>query len=206
MIQQAVVVKLFVVLEWLDAVRTLDSRREDVLTGYHPEREILTSLGSGPARLTKARDYNALPKRQQGKAKAALQNIGMVETREAGQAWQVFIRTYQTKYPQAVAKLQKDRGVLLTFYDFPAEHWRHFRSSNSIEPIFTTVRHRTSRTKNCISRNSFLGLSFKFLPEAEKHWRGIQHSQRLRELFAGVVFIDGIPANETKPEPQQSAA
>ena len=84
---------------------------------------------------------NELPKRLQSKAKAALQDMWMAETREAAeQAWQVFVRNYQAKYPKAVEKLQKDRDVLLTFYDFPAEHWKHIRSSNAIESTFATVR------------------------------------------------------------------
>ena len=150
---------------------------------------------------------NELPKRLQSKAKAGLQAIWMADTREAAEtAWKLFVRDYQAKYPKAVEKLQKDREVLLTFYDFPAEHWRHIRSSNAIESTFATVRQRTSRTKNCVSRSSFLGLSFKLMQEAEKRWRGIQHPQRLRELFAGVIFIDGVPANDTQPDPQQSAA
>lgn len=150
---------------------------------------------------------NELPKRLQGKAKAALQAIWMGDTREAAErAWQVFVRDYQAKYPKAVEKLEKDRDVLLTFFDFPAEHWRHIRSSNAIESTFATVRQRSSRTKNCVSRNSFLGLSFKLIQQAEKHWRGIQHPERLRELFAGVIFVDGIPANESQRDPQQDAA
>ena len=150
---------------------------------------------------------NELPKRLQSKAKAGLQAIWMADTREAAEtAWKLFVRDYQAKYPKAVEKLQKDRGVLLTFCDFPAEHWRHIRSSNAIESTFATVRQRTSRTKNCVSRSSFLGLSFKLLQEAEKRWRGIQHPQRLRELFAGVIFIDGVPANDIQPDPQQNAA
>jgi transposase-like protein len=150
---------------------------------------------------------NEFPKRLQSKAKAALQDIWMAETREAAeQAWQVFVRNYQAKYPKAVEKLQKDRDVLLTFYDFPAEHWRHIRSSNAIESTFATVRQRTSRTKNCVSRSSFLGLSFKLLQAAKKRRKEIQHPERLRDLFAGVIFVDGIPANETQPDPQQDAA
>ncbi|MBU2736386.1 transposase, partial [Acidithiobacillus caldus ATCC 51756] len=103
-------------------------------------------------------------------------------------------------------KLEKDRDVLLTFFDFPAEHWRHIRSSNAIESTFATVRQRSSRTKNCVSRATFLGLSYKLIQQAERHWRGIQHPERLRELFAGVTFVDGMPANETRLDPQQDAA
>ncbi|MBU2743369.1 transposase, partial [Acidithiobacillus albertensis] len=101
---------------------------------------------------------NELPKAQQSKAKAALQEIWMAANRQAAEkALDVFVRNYQAKYPKAVAKLEKDRAELLAFYDFPAEHWRHIRTTNAIESTFATVRHRTTRTKNCVSRSSFLG-------------------------------------------------
>ncbi|MBU2743327.1 transposase, partial [Acidithiobacillus albertensis] len=88
----------------------------------------------------------------------------MAANRQAAEkALDVFVRNYQAKYPKAVAKLEKDRAELLAFYDFPAEHWRHIRTTNAIESTFATVRHRTTRTKNCVSRSSFLGLGFKML-------------------------------------------
>jgi len=150
---------------------------------------------------------NELPKSKQGKAKADLQEIWMAGSRKAAEkALEAFVRNYQAKYPKAVAKLVKDRTELLAFYDFPAEHWRHIRTTNAIESTFATVRHRTSRTKNCLSRNSFLGLGFKMLQQAEKYWIGIFHPEKVRDLFAGMKFIDGLPANETLPDDQRSAA
>ncbi len=144
---------------------------------------------------------NELPKSKQGKAKADLQEIWMAGSRKAAEkALEAFVRNYQAKYPKAVAKLVKDQAELLAFYDFPAEHWRHIRTTNAIESTFATVRHRTSRTKNCLSRNSFLGLGFKMLQQAEKYWIGIFHPEKVRDLFAGMKFIDGLPANETLPD------
>ena len=144
---------------------------------------------------------------QAGQGEGALQEIWMAESRKAAEkALEAFVRNYQAKYPKAVAKLEKDRAELLAFYDYPAEHWRHIRTTNAIESTFATVRHRTSRTKNCVSRNSFIGLGFKMLQQAEKRWIAIFHPEKVRDLFAGVKFTDGLPANETLPDDQQSAA
>ena len=137
---------------------------------------------------------NELPKSKQGKAKAALQEIWMAESRKAAEkALEAFVRNYQAKYPKAVAKLEKDRTELLAFYDYPTEHWRHIRTTNAIESTFATVRHRTSRTKNYVSRNSFIGLGFKMLQQAEKRWIGIYAAEKVQDLFAGMKFIDGLP-------------
>ncbi len=147
---------------------------------------------------------NALPKALQAKAKAQLQQIWMAATREAANAaFDRFVKTYQAKYPKAAAKLTKDRERLLAFYDFPAEHWVHLRTSNPIESTFATVRHRTARTKGCVSRASFLGLAFKLVKEAEHSWRRINAPERITELLAGVAFIDGEPANHDKPDEHQ---
>lgn len=124
----------------------------------------------------------------------------------AEKALEALVRNYQAKYPKAVAKLEKDRAELLAFYDYLAEHWRHIRTTNAIESTFATMRHRTSRTKNCVSRNSFIGLGFKMLQQAEKRWIGIYAPEKVRDLFAGVKFIDGLPANQTLPDNQLSAA
>ena len=97
--------------------------------------------------------FDGLPKSLQGKAKADLQAIWMAPTRrEAISAFDRFIATYHAKYPKATDKLTKDRDALLAFYDFPAEHWQHLRTTNPIESTFATVRHRTTRAKNCLSR------------------------------------------------------
>lgn len=147
---------------------------------------------------------NALQKALQAKAKSELQQIWMAATREdANAAFDRFIKTYRAKYPKAANKLTRDRQQLLAFYDFPAEHWVHLRTSNPIESTFPTVRHRTTRAKGCVSRASFLGLAFKLIKEAEASWRRINAPERIAELLAGVVFIDGEPANHDKHDEHQ---
>jgi len=150
---------------------------------------------------------NALPKSLQGKAKSDLHEIWMAPTRaEAVRAFDRFVKRYQGKYPQAAEKLLKDREALLAFYDFPAEHWQHLRTTNPIESTFATVRHRTMRSKNCLSRSTFLGLAFKLVQEAGKSWRRIRGPERIADLLRGVVFKDGIPAPEVTSETQRLAA
>jgi putative transposase len=149
----------------------------------------------------------SLPKSLQSKAKADLQAIWMAPTRrEAHQAFDRFIATYQAKYPKATEKLLKDREALLAFYDFPAEHWQHLRTTNPIESTFATVRHRTTRAKNCLSRLTFLGLAFKLVQEAEKSWRRIRGADCIPDLMDGVFFKDGIPVTDNPPEQQVLAA
>ena len=108
--------------------------------------------------------------------------------------------------PEGTDKLAKDRDALLAFYDFPAEHWIHLRTTNPIESTFATVRHRTTRTKNCVSRSTFPGLAFKLIQEAEKSWRRIRGVERIAELLAGTVFRDGVPAPVDDPQQQRLAA
>lgn len=115
---------------------------------------------------------NALPKSLQARAKADMQAIWMASTRDDSRAaCTKFVERYKAKYPKAVEKIERDRDSLLAFYDFPAEHWQHIRTTNPIESTFATVRHRTSRTRNCVSRPKFLGLAFKLIEEAEKSWQ-----------------------------------
>jgi transposase-like protein len=150
---------------------------------------------------------NALPKSLQAKAKAGLHEIWMAPTRaEATSAFDTFLKTYGAKYPKAVEKLTKDRQALLAFYDFPAEHWIHLRTTNPIESTFATVRHRTSRARNCLSRATFLGLAFKLAQEAQKSWRKICAAERIADLVKGVVFKDGVPEPDNPPEPHRIAA
>lgn len=150
---------------------------------------------------------NALPKSLQTKAKAALHEIWMAPTRKAAlDAFNAFVRTYGAKYPKATEKLLRDREALLAFYDFPAEHWIHLRTTNPIESTFATVRHRTTRTKNCVSRATFLGLAFKLVQEAEKSWRRIRGVDRLTDLMNGMLFKDGVPVPDSPPEQQRMAA
>lgn len=150
---------------------------------------------------------NALPKSLHGKAKAALHEIWLAPTRaQAIVAFDTFLKTYRAKYPKAVEKLTRDREALLAFYEFPAEHWIHLRTTNPVESTFATVRHRTTRTRNCVSRATFLGLAFKLVHEAQKSWRGIRGAERIADLIKGVVFKDGLPAPDTPPEKQRIAA
>ena len=131
----------------------------------------------------------------------------MAATRaDALAAFETFVTTYQAKYPKAVEKLTQDRASLLAFYDFPAEHWQHIRTTNPIESTFATVRHRTTRSRNCLSRTTFLGLAFKLMEEAEKSWRKIRGADRIKPLLDGVPFKDGLPAPDNPPEQQKLAA
>jgi putative transposase len=150
---------------------------------------------------------NELPKSVQGKAKAALHEIWMAPTRaQAIKAFDAFLKNYQAKYPKATDKLVKDREALLAFYAFPAEHWMHLRTTNPIESTFATVRQRTTRTKNCVSRATFLGLAFKLVQQAQKRWRRIRGVERIAELLAGMVFKDGVPVPDDPPERQRLVA
>jgi transposase-like protein len=150
---------------------------------------------------------NALPKSQHARARQAMQEIWMAATRsEALAAFDRFVATYAPKYPKAAEKLTKDREALLAFYDFPAEHWAHLRTTNPIESTFATVRHRTTRTRNCVSRATFLGLAFKLVEEAEKSWRRIRGAERIELLLKGIPFKDGIAVQDNPPRQQNLAA
>jgi putative transposase len=135
---------------------------------------------------------NKLPKSLQPKAKGHLQDIWMAETRhQAEAAFDFFEAAYGAKYDKAVACLAKDREVLLTFYDFPAEHWKHLRTSNPIESTFATVRLRTVKTKGCLSRKTAMTMVFKLCQSASKKWRRLDGSHQLAEIIKGVKFKDG---------------
>lgn len=134
-----------------------------------------------------------LPKRLQPEAKEKLHQIWMAETKaEADQAFDLFVATYQAKYPKATECLAKDRDVLLTFYDFPAEHWIHLRTTNPIESTFATVRLRHRRTKGSGSRVACLTMVFKLMQSASKKWRLLNGSQLLPDVIQGIRFLDGI--------------
>ena len=133
-----------------------------------------------------------LPKREQPAAKTMLHEIWMAATRaDATRAFDRFIEVYGAKWPRATACLEKDRGELLAFYDFPAEHWGHLRTSNPIESTFATVRLRTYRTKGPGSREAGLAMAFKLARKAESRWRKLNGSARLQDLIDGIVFVDG---------------
>ena len=133
-----------------------------------------------------------LPKRLQGAAKSKLHDIWQADTREnANKAFDLFLETYQAKYPKAAECLAKDREVLLAFYDFPAEHWIHLRTTNPIESTFATVRLRHRRTKGNGSRKACLAMVFKLVQAAEKKWRLLNGSQLIPDVIQGVRFING---------------
>lgn len=136
---------------------------------------------------------NKLPKNKHGKAKRMLHDIWMAETRDqAHKAFDLFVESYQAKYPEAVKCLTKDRDELLAFYDFPAEHWMHVRTTNPIESTFATVRLRTRRTKGSGSRVACLAMVFKLTMCAAKTWRALNGSPLLADVIRGVPFVDGL--------------
>jgi transposase-like protein len=136
---------------------------------------------------------NNLPKSVQPRAKGMLHEIWQAETKAAAEAaFDLFVTTFEAKYPKAAACLAKDREVLLTFYDFPAEHWRHLRTTNPIESTFATVRLRHRRTKGSGSRTACLTMVFKLARAAEKRWRRLNGSKLLSEVIRGVRFVNGI--------------
>jgi len=142
---------------------------------------------------------NKLPASLQAKAKQDLHAIYEAEKRQdAEKALDRFVAKYGAKYDKATACLTKDRDSLLAFYDFPAEHWKHVRSTNPIESTFATVRLRTAKTKGCLSRQTALAMVFKLAQSAERHWRRLDGSERLAQVIDGVRFCDGEPvqANE----------
>jgi len=128
----------------------------------------------------------------QGKAKKDLHAIYQAENRESAEkAFDRFIAKYGTKHDEAAECLVKDRVALLAFYDFPAEHWKHVRTSNPIESTFATVRLRTDKTKGCLSRDTALAMVFKLAKSAERHWRKLDGAKRLGRLIEGVTFRNG---------------
>ena len=138
---------------------------------------------------------NTLPKSLGANAKSKLQAIWMASTRkDATKAFNLFVETFKAKYPKAVECLVKDRDVLLAFYDFPAEHWPHLRTSNPIESVFATVRLRTARTKGSGSRTACLTMVFKLAQCAEKKWRRLNGAALMPEVIRGTKFVDGIKA------------
>lgn len=133
-----------------------------------------------------------LPKGRQPKAKEMLHEIWMADTREnANQAFDLFLKTYRAKYAKACECLEKDRDELLAFYDFPAEHWKHLRTTNPIESTFATVRLRHRKTKGSGSRTACLTMVYKLMQSAEKKWRMLNGSSLLPDVVEGIQFIDG---------------
>lgn len=146
---------------------------------------------------------NYLPKATQPKAKAALHDIWQAETKElANKAFDKFLSMFQDKYQKAANCLEKDRDVLLNFYDFPAKHWQSIRTTNPIESAFGTIRHRTRAAKGCVSRDSMLQMIFKLGMCAEKNWRRLRGFDYLAKVIKGVKFKDG---NEVKKSTKSAA-
>ena len=117
----------------------------------------------------------------------------MAETKkDALVAFDVFVETWGVKYDKAVECLIKNRAALLAFYDFPAEHWKHLRTTNLIESTFATVRHRTVRSKGCLSNKTALAMIFKLAEAAERSWRRLNGHNQLPKVVVGVKFADGI--------------
>lgn len=138
-----------------------------------------------------------LPKSQQVQATKLLHEIWMAATREeAYKAFNFFIETYEKKYPKATECLEKDKEELLAFYDFPAEHWGHIRTTNPIESTFATVRHRTYKSKGCFSRTTILTMVFKLCESAQECWIKLRGFNYLAEVIRGVKFVNGISENE----------
>lgn len=139
---------------------------------------------------------NKLPKSIQAKAKEKLHQIWMASDKdEAEKNFDAFIQTYSAKYPKAAECLAKDREILLTFYDFPAEHWRHIRTTNPIESTFATVRLRTAKVRSCFSSLTVLTMAFQLCRCAQKRWIRLHHPERLGEVIRGVKFVNGIEEN-----------
>ena len=141
---------------------------------------------------------NKLPKSMHEKVKDSLHEIWMAESRkDAEKAFDLVLRKYGVKYSPAMECLKKDREELLTFYYFPAEHWIHIRTSNPIESAFSSIRQRTSRTRNCGSRETTLSMVFKLAQSAQKRWRRLQGYRLLEEVIVGIQFKDGIRCSKS---------
>ena len=169
---------------------------------YHPRVQLITKALAKVFPKTReqrcwvhktANVLDKLPKRLQPEAKQKLHEIWMADTREnAHRAFDLFLATYEAKYPKACECLAKDRDVLLTFYDFPAEHWIHLRTTNPIESTFATVRLRTKRTKGSGTRTACLTMVFKLMRSAQRRWRTLNGSERLPDVIQGIPFVDGV--------------
>lgn len=134
-----------------------------------------------------------MPKSVQVNAKKAIHDIYMAPTKEDGlAAFEAFLKTYRDKYPKACACLEKDKSQLFSFYNFPAIHWQHIRTTNPIESTFATIRHRTRQTKGCGSVTATLTMVFKLATCAEKKWKKLKGSDLIEKVIKGVIFKDGI--------------
>ena len=124
--------------------------------------------------------------------KQALHEIWMAPTKkQAYEAFDIALSTYTAKYPKAMECLEEDKDEMLAFYDFPASHWQHIRTSNPIESTFATVRLRTAKTRGCVARHTILAMVFKLGQSAQRKWRRLRGFNLLAEIIRGVKFKDG---------------
>ena len=134
-----------------------------------------------------------MPRSVQSKAKRMIHDIYRAETKKEGlRAYDHFVESFRAKYPRAVECLEKDKGAMFEFYDFPADHWKHIRSTNVIESVFATVRLRTHKTKGCGTRVATLTMVFKLVQEASRGWRRLEASNLLEFVVSERKFIDGV--------------
>jgi len=149
-----------------------------------------------------ANSLDALPKRLQPRAKTLLHEIVEAPTRaDAKKALEAFRGEFDAKYPKAVAKLDKDWTALTAFYDFPAEHWRHLRTTNPIESAFATVKLRTRVTKGAGSKKAALAMAYKLLDAASERWRRFNGHELITDLLDGATYKDGTRINEEDKTP-----
>lgn len=144
---------------------------------------------------------NKVPKSVQPKIKEALHDIWQAETREdAYKAFDLTLTRFEAKYPGAMDCLTKDKTSMLAFYDFPAEHWQHIRTTNPIESAFATVRLRTTKSKSCGSRKTTLAMTYKLMTTAESKWRRLRGYRLLADVVQGVKFKDGIRVEQDQAQ------
>ena len=142
---------------------------------------------------------NKFPKSMAPAVKSDLRDVWQAETRAAAEAaMDTFAEKYRSKYGNAVACLVKDRDALLTFFDFPAEHWDHLRTANPIESVFATVRHRTVRTKGALSQKTAKLMVFALVRAASRKWRRLKGASQLPLVVNGIKFTDGIAVGDAE--------
>jgi putative transposase len=150
---------------------------------------------------------DALPMRVQPRAKSLLHEMAEAPTRaDARKALERFRTEFDPKYPKSVAKLDKDWEQLTAFYDFPAEHWRHLRTTNPIESSFATVKLRTKVTKGAGSKKAALAMVYKLLDAAQERWRRFNGHELIGDVLAGEKFTDGIKVTDDETTTDERVA
>jgi putative transposase len=150
---------------------------------------------------------DALPKRLQPRAKSLLHEMAEAPSRaDAGKALERFRGEFDAKYPKAVAKLDKDWDALAAFYSFPAEHWRHLRTTNPIESSFATVKLRTKVTKGAGSKKAALAMAYKLLDAAQERWRRFNGHELVNDVLDGAKYKDGIKVTDDQTTTNEKVA